>query len=134
MASTAPEGKNGSQFFIVYGETIIDSPGYTKIGTVSDAGLSVVQGIAAKGTIANDQGVADKPAEAVTITDVVVPTEAVGEEAPPSSAAETTDAGTFPTDTVATEATPTDTAATGTDGADPGATDAPTTDTSPPTG
>ena len=129
MASTAPNGKNGSQFFIVYGDTVIDSTGYTKIGTVDDAGVALVQQIAAKGTVANDQGVKDKPAETVTIVTIVVPAEAVGAEAPPSSTAESTDLGTVPTETVPTDAVPTDTAAT-----DTASTGAAATDTSPPTG
>ena len=129
MASTAPNGKNGSQFFIVYGDTVIDSTGYTKIGTVDDAGVALVQQIAAKGTVANDQGVNDKPAETVTIVTIVVPAEAVSAEAPPSSTAESTDLGTVPTETVPTDAVPTDTAAT-----DTASTGAAATDTSPPTG
>ena len=49
----------------MYGETTIDKPGYTKIGTVSDAGIALIQQIASKGTVPNDVGVKDKPAEAL---------------------------------------------------------------------
>jgi peptidyl-prolyl cis-trans isomerase B (cyclophilin B) len=58
---------NGSQFFIVYGDTPLD-PNYTVFGEVDAAGLKVVKDIAAKGT---DTGGPDgAPKEKVEITSV----------------------------------------------------------------
>ena len=48
MANAGPD-TNGSQFFIVYDDTQLP-PSYTVFGTVDDAGLQVVQDVAAKGT------------------------------------------------------------------------------------
>jgi peptidyl-prolyl cis-trans isomerase B (cyclophilin B) len=60
---------NGSQFFIVYDDTPLD-PDYTVFGEVDDAGLQVVQDVAAKGTA---NGAPDgPPKEPVQIESVVV--------------------------------------------------------------
>ena len=48
MANAGPN-TNGSQFFIVYGDSQLP-PSYTVFGQVDDAGLKVVKEIAAKGT------------------------------------------------------------------------------------
>jgi len=66
MANAGPD-TNGSQFFIVYGDSPLD-PNYTVFGTVDAASVKIVQGIAAKGT---DTGAPDgAPAEPVTIESV----------------------------------------------------------------
>ena len=48
MANAGPD-TNGSQFFIVYGQTPLH-PDYTVFGRIDPAGLKVVKSIAAKGT------------------------------------------------------------------------------------
>ncbi|MFC4785121.1 peptidylprolyl isomerase [Nocardioides sp. MAHUQ-72] len=58
---------NGSQFFIVYGDSPLD-PDYTVFGTIDDASLQVVKDIADKGTV--DGGPDGAPKEKVTIDSV----------------------------------------------------------------
>ena len=53
MANTGEPNTAGSQFFIVWEDTQL-SPEYTVFGTVDEAGLTVVQGIAAQGVDASD--------------------------------------------------------------------------------
>ena len=66
MANAGPD-TNGSQFFIVYDDTGLP-PAYTVFGTVDDAGLEVVRGIAENGT---ESGAGDgAPAEEVVIESV----------------------------------------------------------------
>ncbi|MBS46057.1 MAG: peptidylprolyl isomerase [Nocardioides sp.] len=61
---------NGSQFFLVYGDSELP-PAYTQFGTVSADGLAVVEQVAAGGS--NDaQGVDGAPNRPVTITGVSV--------------------------------------------------------------
>lgn len=48
MANSGPD-TNGSQFFIVYGDSPLP-PDYTVFGTVSDEGLGTVEDVAAEGT------------------------------------------------------------------------------------
>ncbi|MGZ6751705.1 MAG: peptidylprolyl isomerase [Nocardioides sp.] len=66
MANAGPN-TNGSQFFIVYGDTPLP-PNYAVFGKVDAAGLKVVQAIAAKGT--STGGPDGPPKEKVTITSV----------------------------------------------------------------
>ena len=66
MANAGP-GTNGSQFFIVYQDSMLD-PNYTVFGTVDAAGIKTVQGVAAKGTTNGQPDGA--PKQAVTITGV----------------------------------------------------------------
>ena len=66
MANAGPD-TNGSQFFIVYEDTGLP-PSYTVFGTIDDAGLEVVRGIADKGT---ESGAGDgPPADEVVIESV----------------------------------------------------------------
>jgi len=68
MANAGPD-TNGSQFFIVYGDTPLP-PAYTVFGTVDDDGLKVVEEIAAKGA---ENGAPDgPPAEPVNIETATV--------------------------------------------------------------
>ena len=66
MANAGPD-TNGSQFFIVYGDSPLD-PNYTVFGQLDDAGLQVVKAIADKGTA--DGGPDGAPKEQVEIESV----------------------------------------------------------------
>jgi peptidyl-prolyl cis-trans isomerase B (cyclophilin B) len=61
---------DSSQFFLVYGDSLEGNPGYTVVGTIDEAGLQVLDTIAANGIAA---GAADgAPAQPVTITGMTV--------------------------------------------------------------
>jgi peptidyl-prolyl cis-trans isomerase B (cyclophilin B) len=69
MANAGPD-TNGSQFFLVYGNSKFP-PDYTVVGHMDAAGLKVVKGIAAKGIAVQGLGPGDgTPKEPVRITDV----------------------------------------------------------------
>jgi len=63
------QGFDGSQFFLVYGDSQL-TPDYTVIGTIDEAGLAVLDDIAAPGVEGGSQDGA--PAEDVTIESVTV--------------------------------------------------------------
>ena len=64
MANAGP-GTNGSQFFMVYRDSLLP-PGYTIFGTINQAGLAVLDKIAAGGVAGGgDDGA---PANEVNIT------------------------------------------------------------------
>ena len=68
MANAGPD-TNGSQFFIVYGDSPLD-PAYTVFGEVSEEGIGVVEQVAAAGT---DTGASDgAPKTPVEISSVTV--------------------------------------------------------------
>ncbi|MCW2787608.1 MAG: peptidylprolyl isomerase [Marmoricola sp.] len=69
MANAGPN-TNGSQFFLVYGNSLFP-PAYTVFGHMDAAGLGVVKAIAAKGVGTPVNGPSDgTPKETVTITSV----------------------------------------------------------------
>ena len=55
VAKGTPPGTSGSQFFLVYQDSILDAA-YTVLGRMSAAGLKVVQSVAAKGVAARHRG------------------------------------------------------------------------------
>jgi peptidyl-prolyl cis-trans isomerase B (cyclophilin B) len=68
MANAGPD-TNGSQFFIVYGDSPLD-PDYTVFGSVDDDAVATIEEVAAKGT---DTGESDgQPKQDVTIESVSV--------------------------------------------------------------
>jgi peptidyl-prolyl cis-trans isomerase B (cyclophilin B) len=69
MAKTMMPDSGGSQFFMVYGDSPLP-PDYTVFGTIDEAGVKVLQGIADIGT---DSGAPDgAPKEKVTIESVTL--------------------------------------------------------------
>lgn len=64
MATTGPN-RNGSQFLLIYGESVLP-PRYTVFGTIDSTGLATLDAIAARGVAGGgDEGA---PAEPVSIT------------------------------------------------------------------
>jgi peptidyl-prolyl cis-trans isomerase B (cyclophilin B) len=97
-------GTNGSQFFIVYGETTLP-PEYTIIGNVTGAGMAVIEQIAAGGTA--NGGQSGPPATTATIEQITVPADALEGTGTYETATETavpTD-GVVPTDVLPSEPT-----------------------------
>lgn len=69
--ANAGQGTNGSQFFLVYKDSVITGGGYSVFGKLDAAGLKVVQDIAAKGVAGGAQTGA--PVQRATISAVTVP-------------------------------------------------------------
>jgi peptidyl-prolyl cis-trans isomerase B (cyclophilin B) len=68
--ANAGQGTDGSQFFLVYGDSLEGNPNYTVVGTIDEAGLAVLDAIADKGI---EGGATDgAPAEPVTIEKMTV--------------------------------------------------------------
>jgi peptidyl-prolyl cis-trans isomerase B (cyclophilin B) len=65
--ANAGDGTDGSQFFLVYGDSQL-TPDYTVFGTIDEAGLGVLDQVAAVGTADGSQD--GQPATAVTIAGV----------------------------------------------------------------
>ncbi len=68
MANAGP-GTNGSQFFLVYGDSMLP-PNYTVFGTIDETGLATLDKIAAAGTA--DGGQDGKPKTDVKITSLLL--------------------------------------------------------------
>jgi peptidyl-prolyl cis-trans isomerase B (cyclophilin B) len=68
--ANAGQGTDGSQFFLVYGDSLENNPNYTVVGTIDEPGLAVLDTIAAAGIAG---GATDgAPAQPVTITAMTV--------------------------------------------------------------
>lgn len=68
--ANAGDGTDGSQFFLVYGDSLEGNPNYTVVGTMDEAGLAVLDTIAANGIAG---GATDgAPAQPVTINALTV--------------------------------------------------------------
>ncbi len=65
MAKTAAPNSSGSQFFLVYADSVLP-PEYTAFGTIGEEGLATLDAIAAAGTA--DGSPDGSPAQPVTIT------------------------------------------------------------------
>lgn len=70
MAKTSAPDSGGSQFFLVYADSGVLDPVYTEFGTIDEAGVKVLEEIAAKGTA--DGGPDGAPKDEVTISGVTV--------------------------------------------------------------
>lgn len=71
MANSGPGGTNGSQFFLVYADSVLP-PQYTVFGTISDEGLSTIEKIAAAGDDGSMSAGGGKPNTPVQIETATV--------------------------------------------------------------
>lgn len=71
MANTGRPGSNGSQFFLVYGDSYLP-PKYTVFGTIDEAGLSTIEEVAAAGDDGSMPAGGGKPNTPVQIETVEV--------------------------------------------------------------
>ena len=85
------QGFDGSQFFLVYGDSQLPA-NYTVVGTIDEAGLAVLDAIAAKGNDGSNGAGDGKPNETVTITSMTQAAATPASSAPASSAPATTTA------------------------------------------
>lgn len=69
MANTGRPGSNGSQFFLVYADSQLP-PTYTAFGTVDEAGLAVIEEVAAEGDDGSMSAGGGAPNRAVQIESV----------------------------------------------------------------
>ena len=70
MAKTSAPDSGGSQFFMVYADSSVLPPQYTEFGTFDEAGVKLLEEIAAKGT--TEGGPDGAPKDEVTISGVTV--------------------------------------------------------------
>jgi peptidyl-prolyl cis-trans isomerase B (cyclophilin B) len=70
MAKTSEPDSGGSQFFMVYADSSVLPPEYTEFGTFDEAGVTLLEEVAAKGTA--DGGPDGSPKDAVTISGVTI--------------------------------------------------------------
>ena len=70
MAKTSEPDSGGSQFFLVYADSGVLDPVYTEFGTFDEAGVALLEEIAAKGTA--EGGPDGSPADEITISGVTV--------------------------------------------------------------
>ncbi len=66
MANSGPGGTNGSQFFLVYEDSVLP-PQYTIFGTISDEGLATIEKVAAAGDDGSMPAGGGKPNTPITI-------------------------------------------------------------------
>ncbi|GAA4472543.1 hypothetical protein GCM10023094_04750 [Rhodococcus olei] len=71
MANSGPGGTNGSQFFLVYEDSVLP-PQYTVFGTISDEGLATIEKVAAAGDDGSMSAGGGKPNTPVQIQTVTV--------------------------------------------------------------
>ncbi|TJZ78227.1 peptidylprolyl isomerase [Rhodococcus oryzae] len=71
MANSGPGGTNGSQFFLVYEDSVLP-PQYTVFGTITDEGLATIEKIAADGDDGSMSAGGGKPNTPVQIETVKV--------------------------------------------------------------
>ena len=71
MAKTAQPNSGGSQFFLVYADSTLP-PDYTVFGTIDDAGLATIDGVAAAGTDDSNGAGDGKPVTPIDIQTVTV--------------------------------------------------------------
>lgn len=71
MANTGRPGSNGSQFFLVYADSQLP-PAYTVFGTIDEAGLAVIEEIAAEGDDGSMAAGGGAPNRSVQIESVTV--------------------------------------------------------------
>jgi peptidyl-prolyl cis-trans isomerase B (cyclophilin B) len=71
MANTGIPNSGGGQFFLVFGDTQLQ-PAYTVFGTLDDAAIEVLEGVAEAGTDNSEGQGVGRPNEKVTFEDVVV--------------------------------------------------------------
>jgi len=64
-------GTDGSQFFLVYGDSQLQ-PDYTVVGRIDDAGLAVLDAIAARGNDGSNGSGDGAPTQPVTITSMTI--------------------------------------------------------------
>ncbi|MEV3904233.1 peptidylprolyl isomerase [Mycobacterium sp. NPDC050551] len=72
MANTGAPGSNGSQFFLVYGDSQLP-PNYTVFGKIDETGLATLDKIAAAGVVPGERGADDgAPTNEVKVTSVLL--------------------------------------------------------------
>ncbi len=71
MANSGPGGTNGSQFFLVYADSVLP-PQYTVFGTISEEGLATIEKVAAAGDDGSMSAGGGKPNTPVQIETVTV--------------------------------------------------------------
>jgi peptidyl-prolyl cis-trans isomerase B (cyclophilin B) len=69
--ANAGEDTNGSQFFLVYGDTPLD-PNFTVFGTFDQAGVELIEGVAEQGSDQSYPDGSGRPNQAVDIESVTV--------------------------------------------------------------
>jgi peptidyl-prolyl cis-trans isomerase B (cyclophilin B) len=70
MAKTSMPDSGGSQFFLVYADSGVLDPVYTEFGTIDEAGVALLEEVAAKGTA--EGGPDGAPKETVSISGVTL--------------------------------------------------------------
>lgn len=71
MANSGQPGSNGSQFFLVFADTVLP-PQYTVFGTIDEAGLQTIESVAVYGDDGSMAAGGGAPAKAISITKATV--------------------------------------------------------------